>query len=106
MNSREWKELRLRKVQANPFCELCKEEGYAEPTRAIHHIVPIESGRTEAECRSLAFRWSNLISVCFRHHSKLHMAERSYSKEKIKERTSQRIAAWADHLINKFTKKT
>ena len=105
MNSREWRELRNRKVAANPLCERCLQQGVRTSTRVVHHIIPIESGKTEQQCRELAFRWSNLQSLCFQCHADVHGELRSFSTEKIKERQSQRLATWKDSLINRFTNK-
>ena len=55
MNSREWRELREAKIRANPLCECCQAKGYVVPSRCVHHIVEVESGRTEKECRDLCF---------------------------------------------------
>lgn len=94
MNSARWKTLRATKLVANPFCERCEAEGYVRPARCVHHIIEVESGRTEQECRDLAFRWSNLQSLCYQHHAEIHAAERSHSKEAHKQREDDRLTQW------------
>ena len=82
MNSREWRELREAKIRANPLCECCQAKGYVVSARCVHHIVEVESGRTEQECRDLCFQWTNLQALW------------SHSKEAHQQRASDRLAQW------------
>ena len=103
MNSREWKELRVRKIQANPLCERCMAlHQWVVPAQCVHHVVPVESGRTDAECRELAFRFNNLQSLCYKCHSEIHKAERSYTPTVIRERNEQRLETWEDQMSKRF----
>ena len=102
MNSREWHQLRIEIIREHPVCQMCEQEGRAVPTRCIHHIIPVESGRTEAECRDLCFRKSNCMALCLQHHADIHKAERSHSKQVIQERGEQRLEAWADGLAKRY----
>ena len=107
MNSREWRTLRIQKLRANPLCERCLAEfGRAVPARCIHHVVPVESGRSEAECRSRCFDFGNLQSLCFQCHSDIHKAERSYTPSVIRERTEERLETWKDRLERRFKNQT
>lgn len=94
MNSREWRELREAKLQQNPLCERCQAQGYVTAARCVHHLVPVESGRTEDDCRRLAFQFTNLQSLCFQHHAEIHKAEHSHSREAHQKRASDRLAQW------------
>lgn len=94
MNSREWRELRTAKLQANPLCECCQAQGYVVAARCVHHVVPVESGRTEEDCRTLCFQWSNLQSLCLEHHAAIHQAARSHSKAAHKQRSQDRLKQW------------
>lgn len=105
MNSKEWRELRVRKIRANPLCEQCLKKGYITSARAVHHIIPVESGKSEQECRDLAFRYSNLMSVCFACHSEIHKTQRSYTSKVIKERQQERLSAWQDQMTKRFKNK-
>lgn len=96
MNSREWRELRVRKLQANPLCERCKAQGYIVSARCIHHLVPIESGHTPDDCQRLAFSWNNLQSLCFQCHAEIHKAERSHSREAHRQRAQDRLRQWIE----------
>ena len=102
MNSRQWVELRNRKIAANPLCERCQQEGIVRVSRCVHHLVPVESGRTEADCWELATRWSNLQALCFDCHAKAHAEEHSHSKEGHAARAKDRLKQW----INKHTKQS
>lgn len=94
MNSREWRELREAKIRANPLCECCQAKGYVVPSRCVHHIVEVESGRTEKECRDLCFQWTNLQALCYGCHAEIHKAARSHSKEAHQKRASERLNQW------------
>ena len=94
MNSREWRELRTAKLQANPLCECCLAQGYVTASRCVHHLVPVESGRTDEDCRTLCFQWSNLQALCYKCHAEIHKAERSHSKAAHQQRSKDRLEQW------------
>lgn len=98
MNSKQWKLLRARKLAANPLCERHLEEGKVVAASVVHHIVEVESGHTEAECRALAFSWANLQSLCRECHADIHKAERSHSKEAHLQREQDRLEQWKSRL--------
>lgn len=103
MNSREWKELRVRKIQANPLCERCMAlHQWVVPAQCVHHVVPVESGRTDAECRELAFRFNNLQSLCFNCHHEIHKADGYHKKDVVLERQQERQVRWEDQMKQKF----
>lgn len=72
INSYTWQKLRHRKFLANPVCEMCAAEGRATPTEEVHHIIPVESGRDEAEMKRLAYDFDNLQSLCKACHAAIH----------------------------------
>jgi 5-methylcytosine-specific restriction endonuclease McrA len=80
-NSKEWRDIRNAKKQRNPLCELCLEEGIAKAADCVHHVIPIETANNFAQMKELAFRFSNLQSLCYAHHSAVHQQLRSRSKE-------------------------
>lgn len=100
--SREWRELRVRKYQANPLCELCERDGYVRAAQAIHHIHPIEDSKTMEEMRHWAFMWSNLVSVCRACHAKLHKEMRSSATQTVQQRAEDRRERWRDRLKQRF----
>lgn len=114
-NSREWRELRIRKIQAEQgLCEMCKAEGkatgvkdgYITPANIVHHIHPIEESTSKAEMRKWAFMWENLMLVCQACHAKIHKEERSHTKEAVKARAEQRHERWKDSIMSRFMLKT
>jgi len=105
MNSREWRMLRKEIINERPLCERCQAQGYVVLARCVHHIVPVESGRTEAECYDLAYRRSNLQALCFQCHNDIHKAQHSFTPQVIKERNEERLSVWADQLMKRYGNK-
>ena len=103
-NSKEWHELRARKLAANPLCEMCQEEGrkrgikygYVRSATLVHHIHPIEESNTMDEMRHWAFMWSNLQSLCRECHNRIHNQKGYHTKPKVKEREAQRLERWKE----------
>lgn len=104
-NSREWIELRIQKLRANPLCEVCEAQGYVVPAQAVHHRHPIEDSHSLQEMKHWAFMWSNLQSVCNACHSRIHKEEGKGTKQLVQERAQQRQDRWADSLTKRFTKR-
>lgn len=77
-----------------PFCEQCKSQGIITAAQCVHHIKPIESGKTPEQMETLAFSMGNLMSLCFDCHSEIHKAERSHSREAHQQRTRDRLEQW------------
>ena len=110
-NSREWKELRIQKLRANPLCEQCQKDGeaagipggYIRSATCVHHIVPIETARTKEEMRRLAFDWNNLMSLCKSCHARIHKELGSNTAKIVRQRAEARQDRWADNLLSKFT---
>lgn len=94
MNSARWQRLRLQYLTAHPLCEQCQAEGRVQAAQCVHHVVPIESGRTDAECTGLAFAWNNLRALCYPHHAEIHRSEHARGKDIHHERALQRLDAW------------
>ena len=109
-NSREWKELRIQKLRANPLCEICQQHGIVRSAHSVHHVVPIETATTMEEMKRLAFcsNMSNpldgLMSLCDECHHKIHEEMKSFSRESVKARAEARQARWADNIVNRFIK--
>lgn len=96
LNAKEWRELRAAKLAANPLCERCLKEGYYTAASCIHHITPVETGRTDEECRQLAYSWSNLQALCHRCHAEIHKEERSHSRVQHQQRAKERLQQWIE----------
>lgn len=69
--SAEWKKLREAKLIANPLCEICLAKGEVTPAIDIHHIDSFTKYDGTKKL-SVAFNYSNLLSVCKQCHQKLH----------------------------------
>ena len=111
-NSREWKELRIQKLRANPLCEQCQKDGeaagilggYIRSATCVHHIVPIETAKTKDEMKRLAFDVNNLRSLCFACHARIHKELGSNTAKIVRQRAEARQDRWADNLKSKFIK--
>ena len=113
-NSREWKELRIQKLRANPLCEQCIKDGeaigipggYIRSATCVHHIVPIETARTKDEMRRLAIDCGlqGLRALCFACHAKIHKEMGSNTAKIVRQRAEARQDRWADNLMSKFVK--
>ena len=101
-NSREWKELRIQKLRANPLCERCASQNHVRSAHCVHHITPIETAATMEEMRRLAFNPANLMSLCDECHHKIHEEMRSFDPANVKARAEARQARWADNIVNQF----
>ena len=101
-NSREWKELRVRKLRTNPLCEVCAERGLVVAASQVHHVRPIEDTTSLDEMRARAFDWNNLQSLCIPCHAAIHKEQKSHTKAAIKEREVQRQARWHDRMTQLF----
>lgn len=86
LNSRQWWEVKaIVWKRANGLCELCREEGFITPGVDCHHIIPVESAKTEMEMEQLAYDISNIRLLCVDCHIKTHQEMRSHTKEKVAE---------------------
>ena len=111
-NSREWKELRIAKLRANPLCEQCIKDGeavgipggYIRSATCVHHIVPIEIARTKDEMRRLALDCglNGLMSLCQSCHARIHKEMGSNTAKIVRQRAEARQDRWADNLMSKF----
>ena len=106
-NSKEWQELRIAKLRANPLCEECMKEGIVTAARCVHHIVPIETARTKDEMRRLAIDCGlqGLKSLCFACHARIHKELGSNTAKIVRQRAEARQDRWADGLVKRFTVK-
>ena len=73
-NSKEWRLVRNAKLERTPLCEQCWQRGHVVSATCVHHIIPIETATDFAYMRELAFRYDNLMSLCYQCHSDIHKA--------------------------------
>ena len=72
INCYAWQLLRRRKIASQPLCEDCLAAGRVTPAEEVHHVIPVERGRTPQEMRSLAYDFGNLVSLCRSCHQARH----------------------------------
>lgn len=94
MNSKQWKLARRLKLVANPLCEECKKAGRIKEAQCVHHLVEIESAKTDMEAWQLATSMGNLQSLCFDCHNAIHTQLKSHTKEAHQERNKERLQQW------------
>lgn len=86
LNSPRWAEVkRIVWQRTQGLCERCREEGFITAGVDCHHIVPVESAKTEQEMERLAYDVSNIRLLCVACHIKTHQEARSHTKEKVQE---------------------
>ena len=84
LNHKRWAEVkRIVWQRTNGLCERCREEGFITPGVDCHHIVPVESGRTEQEMERLAYDVSNVRLLCVACHIKTHQEMHSFDRENV-----------------------
>ena len=71
--------------RAGGLCELCKAAGFITPGVDVHHIKPVETGRTVQEMERLAYNPANCQLLCIEHHIKVHQDMHTHTKEKVAE---------------------
>ena len=80
-NSKEWKIVRDAQLNRQPLCERCLDKGLIVSARCVHHIIPIETATDWSYMCELAYRQSNLMSLCYQCHSDIHKALNSRTRE-------------------------
>ena len=105
-NSKEWQDLRIAKLRANPLCEECMKEGIVTAARCVHHVVPIETAKTKDEMWRLAIDCGlqGLKSLCFACHARIHKELGSNTAKIVRQRAEARQDRWKDNLLKRFTK--
>lgn len=94
MGCRRWRELRARKLEADPLCEIHLAQGKWVAASVVHHVVEVESGHTEAECQQLAYSWTNLQSLCRECHKVVHVARGTWGRGNHRQREADRLEQW------------
>ena len=101
-NSREWRELRIQKLRANPLCERCYEQGRYVSAHCVHHIIPIETAHNMADMKRLAFDFSNLQSLCDQCHADIHNQSGYHTREAFRQRADERQKRWEEKIMARF----
>ena len=69
-NSKKWRIIRKRQLEAHPFCEECLKNGKRTKAIVVDHIIPIKKGGD-------MYDYTNLQSLCASCHSKKSVLEGS-----------------------------
>ena len=93
-NSKEWKIIRQAKLSATPLCEQCLRQDKWVAAQCVHHIIPIETATDFAYMRELAFRYDNLMSLCFKCHGEIHKALDSHTREGHQRASHASVERW------------
>ncbi len=65
-DSKAWRDLRLLKLRQSPLCECCVSADRLTSAAVVHHKRPV------SEAPDLRLELSNLVSLCWSCHSRLH----------------------------------
>lgn len=80
-------------LTAHPACQDCEAEGLLTPATEVHHVVPVDSGRTFEDKRRLAYDPCNLRALCHACHVRVHHELGSYQRVKAGESAHKEVQA-------------
>ena len=86
-NSNAWHSLRDEYYAKHPLCECCLSHGRVTAAEHIHHRRKFLSGITDTERWQLLLDENNLMSVCAKCHTALHIKAKRYNMECVDELT-------------------
>ncbi len=98
LRSSVWLRLRRDTLTRHPLCEDCAARGLLAPATEVHHITPVDNGRSYTEKRRLAYDPDNLRALCHGCHVRAHLDLGSHSRERVQDRN----AAALQEFKNKF----
>ena len=100
MHTKQWKAVRAKYLQLHPYCERCLEEGRIASAVDVHHIIPVETGKTYQEMEYLCYgnAGSNLRALCIPCHIKTHAEMKSHSRKAHQQRAKDRNAQWLEKV--------
>ena len=99
INTTRWKRLRLTKLQSQPLCECCKNNGKITPASEVHHITPVESVTTIEQMEILMFDFNNLMSICHECHVNIHAEMFSHSKANVQKANERKTKRFIDRFL-------
>ena len=95
LNSKRWMEVkRIVWLRSKGLCERCLEEGHIRAGVDCHHIVPVESAKTEHDMERLAYDPNNCRLLCVECHIKTHREMKSATRESHKQTEANRLERW------------
>lgn len=96
IHSRKWKEVRDKKIQMNPLCEIC-----GNLAQEVHHIKPLEQYTNNLDVmEDMAYRMDNLQCLCHQCHKNIHIEMKLHrnQKESIKKNNKEKT----DDFFNRY----
>ncbi len=97
--SKEWRRLRAEKITRCPLCEDCLLAGRTRLATEVHHVTPIERGRSEREMERLALDPHNLRSLCRECHQNAHKTAKNRGKNAVKESNERERRRFIDRWM-------
>lgn len=92
ITSGTWTTLRAKHLAHHPLCSRCESEGRTKLAEEVHHINPIERGKTPEEMRRLAYDRANLQSLCKDCHFAIHNEmESKWNRKKNREQVQKQL---------------
>lgn len=99
IRSPRWLDLRRRKLNDSPLCELCLRSGLYVSASEVHHVTPCETAATDSEMERLMFSYPNLMSLCHDCHVSEHIRLKSHSRQEIQSRQHARSQRFIGRYI-------
>ncbi len=65
-HTKRWQNLRKKKLNNNPICEMCEKNNRITMAVMVHHKTPVK------ENGDLAMDYDNLMSLCRQCHNEIH----------------------------------
>lgn len=88
-DSAAWGRLRKTFMSLHPLCSFCLEHGKVEPSTECHHAVPFLRGETEEEQWQLFLDENNLIPLCNKCHTAIHVKANMYNMGRLDNLTEE-----------------
>ena len=63
----QWRRIRAAYIAEHPLCEQCERDGRLQPSREVHHVIPMSKGGDHRE--------ENLMALCKSCHSSITATE-------------------------------
>lgn len=98
LNSKQWKTMRQRYLQAHPLCERCLSKRLYVAAVDLHHRIPCESAHTLQEMRELCFDWNNIEALCIPCHIAEHADKESHTKAAHQQREFDRLERFKEKV--------
>ena len=77
--SMAWKRLRNTFISLHPLCQFCLENNKVEPATQCHHARPFLRGNNEQERWELFLDEKNIIPLCSKCHTAVHVKDNMYN---------------------------